>query len=514
MRSRAAAGLLVLSLLAVAGGLYLISATPTAGPGPRPMAVAGRFYPADGGRLQAAVEAFLEDAVPPRQERPVALVAPHAGYVFSGQIAADAFRQASGHDYDLVVILGTNHTQPPFRGVSFYPGDGYLTPLGLAPIDREATRALVAADPDFGFRPEVHREEHSVEVQVPFVQVALPGVKIVAAVVGDSDPDLCGRLGRALARVLAGRRPLIVASSDLSHYPGYEGSMAADRVTLTAVAAGDPAELPGTLAREMRKGISGLATCACGEGPILAAMTAARELGARYGRIVSHANSGDSAVGDPERVVGYGAVVFAPGPTWSDTMALRLPVPAAADVPLGDADKRTLLRLARETIRRYLATETVPLARDLSPVLCRRQGAFVTLEKHGQLRGCIGHMAEDRQLAQVVGAMALQAALNDRRFPALQPSELSQCEIEISVLTPFRPVSGPGAITIGRDGVLLRKGGRSAVFLPQVAPEQGWDREQMLDQLCRKAGLPAGSWREGAQLFTFQAEVFGESDLH
>jgi AmmeMemoRadiSam system protein B len=220
MRSRAAGGLLVLSLLGVAGGLYLVSAKPGAGQGPRPMAVAGRFYPADAGRLRAAVEAFLEDAVPPRQERPVAVVAPHAGYVFSGQIAADAFRQAGDHDYDLVVILGTNHTRPPFRGVSFYDGEGYVTPLGMAPIDREATRALMAADADFGFRPEVHREEHSVEVQVPFVQVALPGVKIVAAVVGDSDPDLCGRLGRALARVLAGRRPLIVASSDLSHYPG------------------------------------------------------------------------------------------------------------------------------------------------------------------------------------------------------------------------------------------------------------------------------------------------------
>jgi AmmeMemoRadiSam system protein A len=123
-------------------------------------------------------------------------------------------------------------------------------------------------------------------------------------------------------------------------------------------------------------------------------------------------------------------------------------------------------------------------------------------------------MAEDQPLAQVVGAMALQAALNDQRFPALQPAELPQCEIEISVLTPFRPISGPQAIKIGRDGVVLRKAGRSAVFLPQVAPEQGWDREQMLEQLCRKAGLPAGSWREGAQLFTFQAEVFGESDLH
>jgi len=185
---------------------------------------------------------------------------------------------------------------------------------------------------------------------------------------------------------------------------------------------------------------------------------------------------------------------------------------AATDESIGPTDRKYLLRLARETISRFLTMKMVPLPRLSSPILREQRGVFVTLKKREDLRGCIGHMVGDRPLAEQVGAMALQSAFEDPRFSPVTLKELADIEIEISVLTPMKPVSGPNDIVVGRDGVLLRKGGRSAVFLPQVAPEQGWGRDEMLSHLSRKAGLPADAWKEGASFQTFQAIVFSEAE--
>ncbi|MBU0575407.1 MAG: AmmeMemoRadiSam system protein A [Proteobacteria bacterium] len=232
-------------------------------------------------------------------------------------------------------------------------------------------------------------------------------------------------------------------------------------------------------------------------------------MGATGGRVVSYAHSGDLPIGERERVVGYGAVVLGSGLEPAKEAA---PVVPAVDRPLTPEDKKGLLALARETISRFLTTQMVPLPRGFSPAAMEQRGVFVTLKKHGNLRGCIGRMIPDRPLATLVGAMALQSAFEDPRFRQVALEEVPKLEIEISVLTPMKPVSGPGDIVVGRDGVLLQKGGRSAVFLPQVAPEQGWGRDEMLNQLSLKAGLPPGAWREGARFSTFQALVFGEAD--
>ena len=194
------------SRLGLAGASLLLVAVALAGEsgeieiGERAPAVAGRFYPGDPVKLEAAIQAYMKDARPAKTDRPIAIVSPHAGYVYSGQIAADAYRQAVGHEYDLVVILGTNHTTAGFAGVSIYPESGYRTPLGLAEVDSEVAAKLTAADDAFTFRPAVHDREHSVEVQVPFVQVLFPEAKIVPLVIGRPDPELCERLGRARLR--------------------------------------------------------------------------------------------------------------------------------------------------------------------------------------------------------------------------------------------------------------------------------------------------------------------------
>ncbi|HVP38334.1 MAG TPA: AmmeMemoRadiSam system protein B [Candidatus Saccharimonadales bacterium] len=506
-----------LTLLAAAVGLLTCTCQPRAStaarPGIRPPAVAGQFYPKDPGPLRAAVQAYLEHAVARRGGRPIALVLPHAGYPYSGQIAADGWRQVQGEDYDLVVILGTHHTVGDFGGAAVYPGTGFATPLGVMEVDTAAAAAWRAADPAVSADPAPHQGEHSIEVHVPFAQVVLPRAKLLPVVVGTEDPAICERLGRSLARVLAGRRVLLVASSDLSHYPDYDVAVASDRAVLAAIARLDPAGLHRTIAAQMGAGRAGLETCACGEGGVLVAMEAAKGLGANRGMVISCANSGDTPVGDRSRVVGYGAAELAAGDAGADTGALDRSAPAAAGAELGLEDKRQLLQLARRTLQQWFESGTVPLPRGFSPVASRNQGAFVTLLQRGQLRGCIGHMAEDLPLDQVVATMALAAAFEDPRFSPLQAGELADVEIEISALTPLERVSGPEAVVIGRDGVQIRKDGRVGVFLPQVPVEQGWDRPALMENLSLKAGLPRDAWQQGAEFYTFRSVMFRESEF-
>ncbi|MCL2670134.1 MAG: AmmeMemoRadiSam system protein B [Syntrophaceae bacterium] len=475
----------------------------------RPPVVGGQFYAKSETALRGSVVAFLASARPAVTKAPLAIVVPHAGYIYSGQICADGWNQARGREIETVVLLGTNHTTPEFRKISLYGGGGFQTPLGIAATDREVT-AYLAASPDCLFEDKPHIREHSLEVQVPFAQVLFPKAKIVAAIVGEADLGLCTRLGNILAKNLAGRKALIVASSDLSHYPPAEVAEEVDKKVLAAVASLDPARFQEVIQEQERCQFPGLHTCACGEATIMAAMAAAKALGATGGRVVSYAHSGDIPIGEQNRVVGYGAVVFAGDlPPATEAVPEK---PAASGGTLTKADQQGLLALARNTITLFLTTQTVPLPRDFSPAVRELHGVFVTLKKRGDLRGCIGRMIPDRPLAALVGAIALQSAFEDPRFPAVSFSEMPELQIEISVLSPMQPVSGPEAIVVGRDGVLLQKGSHSAVFLPQVAPEQGWGREEMLNHLSMKAGLSASAWQAGARFSIFQSQVFGEEE--
>ena len=466
----------------------------------RPSAVAGKFYPEATSILKLAIEQFMEDALPPQAKEPMAIVVPHAGYIYSGQICADGFNQARGHDYETIVILGTNHTAPALSKIALYPGAGFRTPLGIAPVDEATVAALTASSPDCIADAAPHVREHSVEVQVPFIQFLFPKAKIVPAVVGDVDTALCDRFGAALAWALKGRRALVVASSDLSHYPSAADAEIVDKKTLETIPSLDPAALLTAVKMHAGRRIRGLDTSACGAAPIMAAMAAARAMGASGGRVVSYANSGDVPVGERNRVVGYGAVVLGSG---LEPIREAVPPPSAAEQPLSEDDKRALLALVRKTITRFVTTQMVPLPRGFSPAAMVERGAFVTLKKRDCLRGCIGHMSPDRPLAALIGAMAIQAAFKDPRFCQVNVTEIPELEIEISVLTPMKPVSGPDDIVVGRDGVLLTVGGCSAVFLPQVAPEQGWGRDEMLDNLSCKAGLPRSAWRKGGGVLPY-----------
>lgn len=476
----------------------------------RPPSVAGQFYPADPQTLKLAVEEYLRDSAVIPTEKPVALIVPHAAYIYSGQICADAFRQVQGRQYDVVVLLGVNHTTGNFRGISIGDYGSFRTPLGSIMVDEEIASALLSECKDCNRNREVHAREHSIEVQLPFVQTLFPNARIVAAIIHPPEAAMCERFGEALAKVLKRRRALIVISSDLSHYPTKKNAEKADALTLTTIARMDPSRVE-SLMRVLD--LPNLETRACGEAAIIAGMTAARALGATRAVIAGYANSGDVLVGDTSRTVGYGAAILAPGRDPSSTAVLTPSAPPPKATPLRNSEKKVLLAFAREAIQRYLTTQTVPLARNFPARMDFPQGAFVTLKKAGQLRGCIGDIHGDMALGRTVGAMALQAAFGDPRFAPVELRELNTMEIEISVLTPMKSVPSPDEIVVGRDGVLMSKAGASAVFLPQVAPENHWNRTEMLDNLCLKAGLKTGCWKRDAGFKTFQADVFSEAQF-
>jgi len=472
--------------------------SPTASPGRiRPSAVAGSWYPDDPGELAQMIDEMLA-AVEPVAGEPVALIVPHAGYAYSGPVAAYGFRQLEGVEYDVAVVLASDHQSPISAPISVWAEGGFETPLGVAPVDVELAQALLQADPRITFDPATHEGEHPIEIELPFVQRICPNCSIVPVLMGAGDEETVQVLADALLAAILGtdKRVVVVASSDLSHYPAYDDALAADGATLSAIETGDPARVRETAEMLMAAGLPNLATCACGQAPILTAMRVAQGMGAEQVTVLRYANSGNSPQGDRQRVVGYGAVMF-----W------RYEPP-----PLAEGQREELLALARATIAEYLETDTLPNYETDDPLLTGRSGVFVTLKEHGVLRGCIGHTRADLPLYQAVQQMAVSAATGDPRFPPLTAEGLDAITVEISVLSPFRRVTDVEQIQVGVHGLMIFAGGRQGILLPQVPVEQGWDREEYLDNLCLKANLSVGCWQEGATLYAFTAVVFGEEE--
>jgi AmmeMemoRadiSam system protein B/AmmeMemoRadiSam system protein A len=431
----------------------------------------------------------------PEQGAPLCLIVPHAGYMYSGLVAASGFRQLENGHYDVAVIIASDHQHPLSAPISVWAEGGFETPLGIVPVDVDAAQALVAADARIAFAPATHEGEHPIEIQLPFLQRACPACTVVPILMGSDDTETVGVLADALVAGLSDRRAVIIASSDLSHYPPHEDALLVDGATLAAVETGDLERVRATVESLMAAGFPNLATCACGLGPILVAMRVAQGWGADTTTILRYATSGDIPQGDRDRVVGYGAVMF-----W------RYEPP-----DLTQAQRETLLRLARTAIAAHLREEPVAYSAVEDPVLTSRSGVFVTLKQQGELRGCIGRTRADTPLLEVVPQTAIQAATSDPRFPPLSPDELADIELEISVLSPFQRLTDTSTVEVGTHGLLINKGDRSGILLPQVPVEQGWVRGEYLDNLCLKAGLPTACWQEGASLYTFTAVVFDDA---
>jgi AmmeMemoRadiSam system protein B/AmmeMemoRadiSam system protein A len=476
----------------------------------RPAAFAGTWYPGDADVLRQTVDKMLADAKPFEGD-PVALITPHAGHVFSGPTAAYSFRQLEGKAYDVAVVIGPDHQAPVSHPISVWAEGGLATPLGVVPVDTDLAQALMAADSRITFDRAAWENEHAVEIELPFLQRACPACRVVPVLMGADDDGTVQALADALLKVLPGRRAVVIASSDLSHYPRREDAQRIDGATLSAIETGDPAALRAAMTASLSAGVPNLVTCACGDGAILVAMRVARGLGADKVTLLHYANSADSPQGDPAQVVGYGAVMFwrSQPSDLSDVQPAELTEAQRAE--LTEAQRAELLKLARAAIAEQLRTGSLPAYQTDDPALTRHAGAFVTLNENGELRGCIGRMQSDEMpLYRTVQEMAVAAATSDPRFPPLAPEELSRVSIEISILSPMRHITDVQEIQVGTHGVMLVEAGHRGVFLPQVPVEQEWNRDQYLENLCVKAGLPTNCMGADPELYTFTALVFGE----
>ena len=461
-------------------------------------AVAGSFYPADPQTLSRQVKDFLSRA--PREELAgeiVALVSPHAGYIYSGQVAAYGFKLVEGMKFDAVVVVAPSH-RAFFQGASVYDRGGYETPLGILPVEKDLCRKFMEESDLIRLTSQGHEREHSLEVQLPFLQETIGPFYLVPVVMGDQSFRTCEVVGQAMARAVKGKKVLLVASTDLSHFHPYEKAVSLDQLVLENLRSFDPQKLSQDL--ETGKGE------ACGGGPLIAVMVAARQLGANRARVLKYLNSGD-VTGDRSGVVGYGSAVF----------YRELPAPekemgrkkAGISLGLTEEEKKALRQIAQSTIERRLKREQAPRLDAPTETLKEKRGAFVSLHKQGQLRGCIGQIHPSQPLYQTVERMAAAAAFEDPRFSPLKLNELKDLDLEISVLTPLQRMKDLKEIEVGKHGLYIKKGFNAGLLLPQVATEYNWNPMTFLEETCRKAGLPRNAWKEkDAEVYLFSADIF------
>lgn len=479
----------------------------------RKPAAAGKnsFYPSSAVELTKMIAGlFSEVEKTPLGGPPVALIAPHAGYIYSGRVAAKAFKLLEGEQFDTVVVVSPSHTVF-FKGCSVYDGDGYETPLGIVEVDKRLAKRIAEINPLVRFSSQGHatgseRGEHALEVMLPFLQVALGKFTLVPIVMGDQEPDSIGALGEILASVLRETNTLLVASTDLSHFHPEKEANKLDGAIQKAVESLDPGAVMETL-------YSGKGE-ACGAGPVSAVMAAAKRLGATEVRSLDYATSG-TVTGDFSEVVGYYSAVLVGDKKVADQRemlgqkAAKLKKQEAAE-KLTDDDKQLLHKIVKDSIRASLDNKKyTPPDVTGKEQLESHQGAFVTLSLLGELRGCIGQIRGRQPLVKTIAEMAQAAAFDDPRFPELTLDEFEQLEIEISVLTPLKRVRDYDLIKIGRDGLMIKLDYSSGLLLPQVAGERHWTVEQFLEQTCLKAGLPKNSYKDkNTEVYKFSADVF------
>ncbi|MCX7661161.1 MAG: AmmeMemoRadiSam system protein B, partial [Candidatus Omnitrophica bacterium] len=455
--------------------------------------VAGSFYPEDKEELEKIIDDFLEEVSPsPREAKIFALISPHAGYIYSGRTASFGYKLIKDKPYKTVIIIAPSHFFG-FKGISVYPEGVFRTPLGDIPIDKEFTFNLIYKDKDIFFEPRAFLREHSLEVQLPFLQRVLADFKIVPIVMGECDFSLCERLADLLFGIIKNRDDvLVVASTDMYHGHDYEEAETIDKLTLSYLREMESQRIYLALKEEKIQ--------LCGGLPVVVTIALAKKLGHNKLEVLDYTNSAQVTGRKIKGVwtVGYTSCVIDK---------------EEADM-LNKEQRKRLLEIARQSIKTYLETGKKLEVKEADPLLNKEMGAFVTLHKYGELRGCIGNLVADKPLYLIVRDMAIESATADPRFAPLRLEELEEVDIEISVLSPLQRIYDIDKIELGKHGVLIKKGWRSGVFLPQVATETGWSKEEFLSNLCaHKAGLSPLAWKDkSTEIYIFTAEVFSERD--
>jgi AmmeMemoRadiSam system protein B/AmmeMemoRadiSam system protein A len=467
----------------------------------RKAVAAGSFYPSNQADLISLLDQCMAQAEPQKVEGDVlALIAPHAGYIYSGSVAASSYNQINKDmKFDNIFIIGSSH-HTQFDGASIYNRGHYITPLGTVKVNLELAEDLINKHDCFDFHPGAHSKEHSIEVQLPLLQHHFTNdFQIIPVVIGTQDSQCCRAIAEALLPYLNPKN-LFVISTDFSHYPGYEDAVKVDKKSASAILANSPEELIKTLQANNRENIPGLLTSMCGWPSVLSLLYMTEQRSDVSVIHIDYKNSGDSEYGDNSRVVGYHSICF--------TQKKR----DSPDYSLDEKDKNELLGIARRTIKEYLEHHTIPELNpgNFSKNLLTPAGAFVTLQKGGVLRGCIGQFNPDQPLYQVVRDMSISSSTRDFRFLPVKPDELSDIHIEISVLSPMKKIESVDEIVLGKHGIYIIKGSQSGTFLPQVATQTGWNLEEFLGHCSKdKAGIGWEGWKD-AEIYIYEAFVFGE----
>jgi len=465
-------------------------------------AVAGQFYPTDVDKLEKEVATYKASAVSKQFHQVRAIICPHAGYIFSGKIASSAFNQIDADKtYTRIFLIASSHYEY-FDGASVYCDGDYQMPYGKETVDTDFGKLLTEKFPEvFTSNPSPHIKEHAVEVQLPFLHYTLKtSYKIVPIIIGTNNANACRQIANILKPYFNSDN-LFIISSDFSHYPDYLDAKKIDAHTKNSILANDPETLLRTLAENSKKQISNLATSLCGWTSVLTLLYMTSQNDAIEYHAIDYCNSGDiKPFGETNRVVGYWGIAIVE--TQMDTEILYL----------SETEQITLLEVARETIKEHclqhkkVELNTVEFSRSLKT----KCGAFVTLHKKGELRGCIGLIKSEMPLYKTIQSMALSAASTDYRFEPVRLDELADIDIEISVLSPFKKIDNITRIELGKHGIFIQKEHHSGLFLPQVATETGWNLDELLGHCARdKAGLDWDGWKT-ANIYIFTAMVFGE----
>lgn len=459
--------------------------------------LAGSWYPSNPTELSKKIKSYLANAKPADCNGDlIAIISPHAGLQYSGPVAAYGFKLAQGRQINTVIIVGFSHKQD-YDGIAIFNGDGIKTPLGTLSADKELIQKLINSNKKIIPKPDVFANENSVEMILPFIQVALDNPKVVLLAIGSQSLENSQLLGLALAQILKTQKNfLLIASTDMSHYLPLDEAIATDKESAQLIKQFEPEKLFLSCYSQNRM---------CGFGAASAVMVAAKKLGADKVVILKQGTSADSSW-EHQRVVGYLSAALIKENKGTLTENKKM------DELLNEQQKKKLLKLARDTISLYLSTGKTLEPKEDDPVLKQVMGAFVTLHKDGELRGCIGNIVGQKPLYLTVRDMAIASASEDPRFNSVTKEELPKIHIEISALSPLEKITDPGKIILGKHGVLVKDLFRSGVYLPQVATETGWTKEQFMDSLCAsKAGMSPDAWKTGkCDIYIFSAEVFAE----
>lgn len=471
-------------------------------------AVSGTFYPADKESLTNDLSILFQNSAKTFTGSVIrAIISPHAGYVFSGKIAASAVSTISPEaDYSNVFIIGSSH-RLSFNGASVYNIGDFITPLGVARVNREIGDSLIKDSGVFSSNIKAHSNEHSIEVQIPLLQYYFKKeIPIVPIIIGTGEINTLKEIAITLKPWFS-KENLFIISSDFSHYPTYNDALETDSRTAQAILTGDPENLQKILKLNAGKDIPGLATSMCGWSSGLILMYLAQfEKGLEFKK-VAYSNSGDSPYGDKKEVVGYMAIALTDKVHKNEFYKETL----EADFMFTDTEKSKLISIARESLN-SLFNDSPPLIDpdELPDALRKNLAAFVSLRVGKNLRGCIGTLKPSAPLYKTIIDMSVAAASEDTRFDPIGKDEITKVHIEISVLGTLRKTDDINEIELGKHGIYIKKGNHNGIMLPQVPINQGWNLEEFLGHTSRdKAGIGWLGWKK-AEIYIFEAYVIEE----